>query len=101
MLELENVKKKIKDPVNMFTERKIKSYLRNHFVQKDNANARKSFSGLVNSVSQAFMKENVLSEMSKKLPEVVAAHEAGLIHVHDLWTSRFCGYCTGWRRKLS
>ena len=74
----------------------IHKYLKDSFVQNDNANARKSFSGLVNSVSQFDFKRNALRDLYKHAPDAVKAHEAGLIHLHDLWTSRFCGYCSGW-----
>lgn len=74
----------------------IHQYLNNMFVQNDNANARKSFSGLVNSVSQFDFKRNSLRDLYAHAPAAVRAHEAGLIHIHDLWTSRFCGYCSGW-----
>ncbi|MHA1146532.1 MAG: anaerobic ribonucleoside-triphosphate reductase, partial [Candidatus Helarchaeota archaeon] len=74
----------------------IHQYLFNPFVQNDNANARKSFSGLVNSVSQFDFKRNALRALYQHSPAAVKAHEAGLIHIHDLWTSRFCGYCSGW-----
>ena len=74
----------------------IHKYLKDQFVQNDNANARKSFSGLVNSVSQFDFKRNALKDLYQAIPDAVKAHEAGLIHIHDLWTSRFCGYCSGW-----
>ncbi|MHA1298081.1 MAG: ribonucleoside triphosphate reductase [Candidatus Helarchaeota archaeon] len=77
-------------------ESQIKKYLHDSFTQNDNANTRKSFSGLVNSVSQYDFKRNALKDLYKHAPDAVKAHEVGLIHIHDLWTSRFCGYCSGW-----
>jgi len=74
----------------------IHRYLKNSFVQNDNANTRKSFSGMVNSVAQFDFKRNALRDLYKYSPASVRAHESGLIHIHDLWTSRFCGYCSGW-----
>lgn len=71
-------------------------YLQDSFTQNDNANTRKSFSGLVNSVGQYDFKRNALRELYKLAPDAVKAHESGLIHIHDLWTSRFTGYCSGW-----
>ncbi|MHA1377530.1 MAG: ribonucleoside triphosphate reductase [Candidatus Helarchaeota archaeon] len=77
-------------------ESQIKKYLFDSFTQNDNANTRKSFSGLVNSVSQYDFKRNALNDLYRHAPDAVKAHEVGLIHIHDLWTSRFCGYCSGW-----
>ena len=41
----------------------IHKYLKDKFVQNDNANARKSFSGLVNSVSQFDFRRNALKDL--------------------------------------
>ncbi|MFX1451224.1 MAG: hypothetical protein ACFFCM_10305, partial [Promethearchaeota archaeon] len=70
-------------------ESQIRKYLQDSFVQNDNANTRTSFSGLVNSVSQYDFRRNALRDLYQYAPEAVKAHEAGLIHIHDLWTSRF------------
>ncbi|MHA1405684.1 MAG: hypothetical protein ACTSSI_18115 [Candidatus Helarchaeota archaeon] len=53
----------------------IHQYLFNPFVQNDNANARKSFSGLVNSVSQFDFKRNALRALYQHSPAAVKAHE--------------------------
>lgn len=95
-------KRSINDDLELFDafiDSQIHKYLNDGFVQNDNANARKSFSGMVNSVSQFDFRRNALRDLYKHVPEAVRAHEVGMIHIHDLWTSRFCGYCGGWNLR--
>lgn len=73
----------------------INDYMNNGFHGKDNANMIRHVSGLFNWVTQYNMKRDALDIYKKLAPSAARLHEKGAIHIHDLWTSIYCAYCSG------
>ncbi|MHA1275831.1 MAG: ribonucleoside triphosphate reductase [Candidatus Helarchaeota archaeon] len=73
----------------------VNDYMSNGFHQNDNANMVRHVSGLFNWVTQYDMKKYALAIYDNLAPNAVRLHEDGAIHIHDLWTSVYCAYCSG------
>ena len=73
----------------------VNDYLSIGFHQNDNANMVRHVSGLFNWVTQYNMKKHALNIYENLSPNAVRLHETGSIHIHDLWTSIYCAYCSG------
>jgi ribonucleoside-triphosphate reductase len=73
----------------------VNDYLTNGFHQRDNANMVRHVSGLFNWITQYDMKKHALDVYKKLSPQAVKMHESGALHIHDLWTSVYCAYCSG------